>query len=113
MRARACVRVRACVRARAYVRACVCARARARVCVCVSVIFSRHSVRLGQLLRCTHKRFVNIMKLYMQVELIRSRKKILPLFMLTFANRKCQRDSCGLDSRYDISLFDSNHFNYP
>ena len=40
---------------------------------------SLHSVRVGQLLRCAHKRTVNIMKVYMerkniQVELIRFRK---------------------------------------
>ena len=41
---------------------------------------SLHSVRFGYLLSCTHKRIVNIMKVYikrknMQVELIRFRKK--------------------------------------
>ena len=40
---------------------------------------SLHSVRFGQLLRCAHKRIVNIMKVYIernniQVELIRFRK---------------------------------------
>ena len=43
---------------------------------------SLHSLRFGQLLRCAHKRIVNIMKVYIernnkQVELIRFRKKIL------------------------------------
>ena len=45
-----------------------------------SSVDSIHSVRLGQLLRCAHKRIVNIMKVYMerknrQLELIRFRKK--------------------------------------
>ncbi len=39
-----------------------------------------HSVRFGQMLRCAHKRIVNIMKVYIernniQVELIRFRQK--------------------------------------
>ena len=43
-------------------------------------ISSLHSVRFGQLLRCAHKRVVDIMKMYiernnMQVELIRFREK--------------------------------------
>ena len=46
----------------------------------VRIRSSLHSVRFGQLLRCVHKRIVNIMKVYierknMQVELIRFRKK--------------------------------------
>ena len=45
-----------------------------------SSLDSIHSVRFGQLLRCAHKRIVNIMKVYMerknrQLELIRFRKK--------------------------------------
>ena len=45
-----------------------------------SSLDSIHSVRFGQLLRCAHKRIVNIMKGYMerknrQLELIRFRKK--------------------------------------
>ena len=45
-----------------------------------SSVDSIHSVRFGQLLRCAHKRIVNIMKVYMerknrQLELIRFRKK--------------------------------------
>ena len=59
---------------------------------------SLHSVRFGQLLRCAHRRIVNIMKVYiernnMQVELIRFRKKISPLFTFTFAKRGIQCDS--------------------
>ena len=55
------------------------------VCGCSGGVFvcirsSLHSVRFGQLLRCAHKRNVNIMKVYierknMQVELIRFRKQ--------------------------------------
>ena len=46
----------------------------------VGIRSSLHSVRFGQLLRCAHKRIVNIMNVYierknMQVELIRFRKK--------------------------------------
>ena len=49
-----------------------------RSCV-QSSVDSIHSVRFGQLLRCAHKRIVNIMKLHMerknrQLELIRFRK---------------------------------------
>ena len=59
---------------------------------------SLHSVRSGQLLRCAHKRIFNRIKVYiernnMQVELIRFRKKISPLFTFTFAKRGIQRDS--------------------
>ena len=54
------------------------------MCVCdpVCIRSSLHSVSFGQLLRCAHdKRFVNIMKVYIernniQVELIRFRKNI-------------------------------------
>ena len=50
---------------------------------------SLHSVGFGQLLRCVHKRIVNIIKVYierynMQFELIRFRKKISPLITFTF-----------------------------
>ena len=48
--------------------------------VFVRITSSLHSVCFGQLLRCAHKRVVNIMKVYiernnMRVELIRFRKK--------------------------------------
>ena len=51
------------------------------VCLCVRVLPSLHSVRLGQLLRCAHKRIVIIMKVSierknMQVQLIPFRKNI-------------------------------------
>ena len=72
----------------------------------------------GQLLHCAHKRIVNIMKVYiernnMQVELIRFRKS--PLFTFTFAKRgiQCDRRVYVLEMCYNISLFDSKHFNYP
>ena len=47
----------------------------------VGIRSSLHSVRFGQLLRCVHKRIVNIMKVYIErnhirVELIRFRKNI-------------------------------------
>ena len=50
------------------------------VCVCVCIRYSLHPVRFGQLLRFSHKRFVNIMKVYIEsnnieVELIRFRKQ--------------------------------------
>ena len=53
----------------------------------VGIISSHHTVRFGQLLRCAHKRIVNIMKVYIernniQVELIRFRKKISTLWTL-------------------------------
>ena len=54
--------------------------------VCNRSLF--HSVHFGQLLRCAHKRIVNVKKVYIernnnkQVELIRFRKKIATLLML-------------------------------
>ena len=86
-----CVRVCPCVCVGVGVGACVC------VCVCVCIRSSLHSVRFGQLLRCAHKRIVNIMKVYierniMQVELIRFLKNISPLFTFTFARRGIKRD---------------------
>ena len=56
---------------------------------------SIHSVRFGKLLRCAHKRIVNIMKVYiekknMQVELIRFRNKY---HKINFARRGIQCDS--------------------
>ena len=58
---------------------CVCVYVCVCVCVCVYVSSSLHLVRFGQLLRCAHKRIVNIMKVYiernnMQVEIIRFHK---------------------------------------
>ena len=52
---------------------------------------SVHSVRFGQLLRCAHKRIVNIMKVYKerknrQLELIRFRKKYHIYSCLLFRN---------------------------
>ena len=75
-----------------------------------------HSVRFGQLLRCAHKRIVNIMKVYMerknrQPELIRFRKKDRIYSRLLFESMKSTLLAClRLDSRYYISTFDSNHF---
>ena len=73
------------------------------MCVCVYMCYVcirslLHSVRHGQLLRCAHKRIVNNIKVYIernnkQVELIRFRKKISPLFTFTFAKLGIQRDS--------------------
>ena len=66
--------------------------------VFVCIRSSLHSVRFGKLLRCAHKRTVNIMKVYierknMQVESIRFRKKISHLFTFTFTSGGIQRDS--------------------
>ena len=77
---RVCVCVCLCVCVCVCVCVCACACVRACVRVCVCVLPSLHSVRFGQLLRCAHKRIVNIMKVYternnIQVELIRFRKK--------------------------------------
>ena len=49
------------------------------MCMCVCIRSSLHSVRIGQLLCCAHKRIVNIMNVYIernyiQVELIGFRK---------------------------------------
>ena len=57
-----------------------CVRSFVRSSLDWSLLDSIHSVRFGQLLRCAHKRIVNIMKVYMerknrQLELIRFRKK--------------------------------------
>ena len=86
-----------------------------RVCVRVCIRSSLHSVRFGKLLRCAHKRIVNyIERRNIQVELIRFRKKYR-LFHVNFCEaRYSTRLVClRLDSRYNISMFDSNHFNYP
>ena len=78
----------------------------------VCIRCSPHSVRFGKLLSCAHKRIVNTMKVYMerknmQVELILFRKKYCEA-------RNSTRPTClHLEIRYNISLFDSNHFNYP
>ena len=89
------------------------------MCVCVCIRSSLHSVRFGQLLRYAHQRIINIIKVYiersnMQVELIRFRKPYR-LFHVYFCEaRKSMRPAClPLESRYNIILFDSNHFNYP
>ena len=74
-----------------------------------------HSVRFGQLLGCAHKRIVNIMKVYMerknrQLELI-FHKNIAFIHVYFFEPMKSTRLAClRLDSRYNISMFDNNHF---
>ena len=79
----------------------------------VSIRSSLHSVRFWQLLRCAHKRIANIMNVYIQVELIRFRKDIAFIHVYFCEPRNSTRLAClRLDSRYNISLFDSNHFNY-
>ena len=81
--------------------------------MCLFVIPSLRSVRFGQQLRCAHKRIVNIIKVYMerknrQLELIRFRKQYRIYSRLLF---RAEEFAClRLDSRYNISLFDSNHF---
>ena len=83
-----------------------------------SSVDSIHSVRFGQLLRCAYKhayeRVVNKMKVYMerknrQLELIRFREKYRIYF---FEPMKPTRLACLRfeDSRYNISMFDSNRF---
>ena len=80
----------------------------------VCIRSSLHSVRFGQLLRCTHKRIVDITKVYiernnMKVELIRFHKKILTVFTFTFGKRgifrptQCLRRICVID--YNLLLF--------
>ena len=68
----------------------------------VGIRSSLHSVCFGQLLvlHCAHKSIVNIMKVYIeknnrqQVELIRFRKKISPLFK--FTKRECSQTTLCL-----------------
>ena len=81
---------------------------------------SLHSVRFGQLLRCARKRIVKIIKVYieksnMQVELIRFCKQNIAFIHVYFCEaRNSTRPAClRLDSCYNISLLDSNDFNYP
>ena len=75
-----------------------------------------HSVCFGQLLRCAHKRTVNIMKVHMetknrQLELVLFRKNMAFTHVYFFEPRNSTRVAClRLDSHYNISLFDSNHF---
>ena len=83
-----------------------------RACMRACIRSSLHS-------RCAHKRIVNLMKVYsemknIQVELIRFRKKYC-LFHVNFCEaRYSTRLAClRLDGRYNISMFDGNHFNYP
>ena len=85
--------------------------------VFVCIRSSLHSVRFGQLLRCVHKRIVNIMKVYierknMQFELIRFRNVFIHVYLCEAMNST--RLTClRLDSLYNINLFNRNHFKYP
>ena len=94
---------------------CVCVCACVRACIRSSL----HSVRFGKQLHCAHKRIVNIMKVYIerkniQVELIRFRKKYRHFHINFCEARYSTRLAClRLDSRYNISMFNGNHFNYP
>ena len=91
---------------------------RARVCVFESQHCGSFTY-FGQLLRCIHKRIVNIMKVYiernnMQVELTRFRKKIDFIGVYVCEAWKSMRPTClRLASRYNIRMPDSIHFNYP
>ena len=74
------------------------------VFVCSSVrvgclLLSLHSVRFGQLLRCAHKRIVNIMKVYIernniQVELIQFRKNSDFIAVGSFEVGNLSRPTC-------------------
>ena len=82
---------------------CVCLRACGRVCVCMQLRTSFTS--FGQPLRCAHKRIVNIIKVYIEMnymhgELILFCKKISALFKYTFAKRSIsdRRDVYGTRS---------------
>ena len=90
-----------------------------RVCVRACIRSLLHSVRFGKLLRCAHKRIINITKVYIerkniQVELIPFRKKYR-LFHVNFCEaRYSNRLAClRLDSRYNISMFNSHHHSCP
>ena len=81
--------------------------------VCLSVSPSLPLVSFGQLFRCADNCIVNIMKVYiernnMQAELIQFRKKILTLFMLTFAKRGINAISPTerISGRFKLKPFD-------
>ena len=80
----------------------------------VCIRSSLHSVRFGQLLRLAHKRIVNIMKVYierknMHVEVTRFRKNSAFIHVYFCEARNSTRLAwLHLDSRYNISMFDSN-----
>ena len=87
------------------------------LCVCVCIRSLLHSVHFGQQLHCAHERIVNRIKVYiegnnMQVELIQFLKKNIAFIHVYFCEASnSTRPAClRLDSRYNISLFDSNHF---
>ena len=88
------------------------------VCSFVCLLASLHSVRFGQLLRCAHKRIVNIMELYIernniQVELILFRK-IPTLFTFTFARRECSRSALCLQPILKMTAIGHEQINnYP
>ena len=71
------------------------------------------SFRFGQLLRCAHKRIVNIIKVYIersnvQVELIQFRNKYRLYSRLFLRSKEFNVPAClRLESRYTISLFNS------
>ena len=94
----------------AFVRSCVWSTG-----VCLLPLL--HSVRFGHQLRCAHKRIANIIrKVYMerknmQLELIDSVKNIAFIHVYFFEPMKSTRLAClRLDSRYNISMFRSDHF---
>ena len=72
---------------------------------------SLHSVRFGQLLRCAHKRIVNIMKVYiernnMQDELIRFRKNNYFIHVYFCEARNFQTDAMFTQHDRWICLID-------
>ena len=73
---------------------------------------SLHSVRIGQLLRCAHKRVVNIMKVYIernniQVDLIRSRKQ------KSIYSRLCLRGEEVREPLFVYSIYSLDGSNWP
>ena len=99
-----CVCVYVCMCVCVYVCMCVCVY----VCMCVVCVYQIFA-SFSSLLRCAHKRIVNIMKVYiernnMQVERTRFRKDISHLFTFTFAKRGTFRPTKCVHSAIDGSV---------
>ena len=93
---------------------CSCVRSFTFVCLLPSL----HSVRFGQMLRCAHKRIVNIMKVYMdrsniQVELIRFRKHIDFIRVYICEATGSLTTLCGQPIRQMAAIGHEQITNYP
>ena len=74
------------------------------VCTCMFTRSSLHSVRFGQLLRCAHKRIVNIIKVYIERSTMQVEFTTIPKKYIEFIHDYV----CKFEESNAISLTETN-----